>query len=101
MARFDLTEAAEEDLLAIWDYLAGDSPVAADRVLDQIYKALQFLGDNPGVGHCWEELADRSHRFFGVFSYLVIYLNLGEKIQVVRILHGARDVLRVLQEGQA
>ena len=35
-ARLGFSRRAREDLLAIWDYIAIDSPVVADRVFDRI-----------------------------------------------------------------
>jgi toxin ParE1/3/4 len=40
MKPFLLTPRAEEDISDIWDYIAGDSIEAADRVLDALEKAL-------------------------------------------------------------
>jgi plasmid stabilization system protein ParE len=67
---FILTPRAEQDLGDIWEYIASDSIEAADRVLDALEKALNKLAKNPGIGHIREELADRRHRFFLVYSYL-------------------------------
>jgi toxin ParE1/3/4 len=40
MNPFLLTPRAEQDVTDIWDYIAGDSIEAADRVLDALEKAL-------------------------------------------------------------
>jgi plasmid stabilization system protein ParE len=45
----------------------------ADRVLVALEKALHRLAKNPGQGHWREDLADRRHRFFLVYSYLIVY----------------------------
>ena len=45
------TLAALEDLEDIWDYVAEDSPLAADRLLDTLLKSAQRLGEFPKMGH--------------------------------------------------
>jgi len=68
MKAFILTPRAEQDIGDIWDYLAADSFEAADRVLAALKKTMHRLARNPGIGHLREELADRRHRFFLVYS---------------------------------
>jgi toxin ParE1/3/4 len=54
------------------------------------------LAKNPGIGHTREELADRRHRFFLVYSYLIVYRFETQPLQVIRVLHAARDVQSIL-----
>lgn len=63
MKRFVLTKLAEQDLNEIWDFIAGDNPDAASRVLDDLESAIQRLAANPRAGHWREDLADKRHRF--------------------------------------
>jgi plasmid stabilization system protein ParE len=44
------------------------------------------------------DLADGAVRFWPVFSYLVVYRSDTNPIQIVRVLHGKRDVRRLLEE---
>lgn len=97
MKPFVLTPRAEQDVSDIWDYIAADNIEAADRVLDALEKALHNLAKNPGIGHMREELADRRHRFFPVYSYLIVYRLETKPLQVIRVLHGARDVENILR----
>lgn len=92
MKKYVLTSLAETDLTEIWDYIASDSLESADRVLAEIEKAMDRLGAIPGMGHFREDLADRRHRFFLVYSYLIVYRFGVSPIQVVRVLHAARDI---------
>jgi plasmid stabilization system protein ParE len=96
MKPFLLTPRADQDVSDIWDYIAGDSIEAADRVLDALEKALCKLAKNPGIGHMREELADRRHRFFLVYSYLIVYRLETQSLQVLRVLHAARDLQSIL-----
>jgi plasmid stabilization system protein ParE len=86
MKPFILTPRAAQDVGDIWDYIADDSIEAADRVLDALEKAMYRLSKTPGVGHVREELADRRHRFFPVYSYLIVYRFETKPLQVLRVL---------------
>lgn len=97
MKRFILTPRAEQDVSDIWDYIAGDSIEAADRVLKALEKGLYRLAKSPGIGHMREELADRRHRFFLVYSYLIVYRFETKPLQVIRVLHAARDLQSLLR----
>ena len=96
MKRYVLTPSAKRDVNDIWDYIANDSIEAADRVLDALESAMVKLAKNPGVGHWREELADKSHRLWLVYSYLIVYRHEVKPLQIVRVLHAARDVRRLL-----
>jgi plasmid stabilization system protein ParE len=93
---FVFTPLAARDLNEIWDYLAGDNIKAADRVLDALEKALHGLAKNPGKGHWRDDLADRRHRFFLVYSYLIVYRPETKPMQVIRVLHASRDIQALL-----
>ena len=90
--RFVLTPQARADLLEIWDYIAEDSPEDADRVLEQMYAAFIRLAQVPGMGHHREDLADRRHRFWTVYSYVVAYRDQTRPLEIIAIVHGARQL---------
>jgi toxin ParE1/3/4 len=83
--------------VGIWDSLAETSPAAADRVLQALQRSMRKLSREPGIGHLREDLADRRHRFFLVYSYLVVYRPDTKPLQVLRVLHAARDVQSLLE----
>jgi plasmid stabilization system protein ParE len=99
MNQFVLTPAAEGDLLIILEYLEGERPSAALRVLDALEQAMQFLAENPGVGRVRSDLTGQEVRFWTVFNYLVIFRPGTEPLQIVRVLHGKRDVSRLLGDS--
>jgi toxin ParE1/3/4 len=80
------------DLAEIWEYIRGDNELAADRFIDEIEAHCDLLRDSPELGR------DRSHdlqvgiRSFPFRNYSVFYRVESEVIEIVRILHGARDV---------
>ncbi len=86
---------AETDILEIWDYIAADSLAAADRWVDHLDEQFRVLATQPMMGRARDELAPRVRSFpFG--RYVVFYVPLDDGIDVVRVLHGARDIDAVL-----
>ena len=57
---------------------------------------MQRLAENPGIGHVRSDLTDEDVRFWPVFKYLVIYRPETAPLEIVRVLHGRRDVERIL-----
>jgi plasmid stabilization system protein ParE len=95
---FVLTQAAKGDLLKILEYLEGDNPSAILKVVDALDDAMQLLAENPGIGHLRPDLTPQDVRFWSVFRYLVIYRPDTKPLEIVRVLHGKRDVRRLLEE---
>ena len=98
MAEYFLSPEAMEDLQSIWDFIASDSPAAADRLIEEFFQAFDHLAQWPGQGHFRRDLTDRSVRFWPVGSYLVVYREDRVPLEIVAVLHGARDVPRVVKE---
>ncbi len=82
---------AELDLLDLWDYIADDSIDRADAFLDRIEVKLQTLAQNPGLGRRREELS-AGLQSFPINSYVVFYRAMANGIDVIRVLHGSRDI---------
>lgn len=92
------TAQAEGDLFDIWSYIARDSPAAADRLLDRLDNRSRLLADEPDLGTQREDLGP-GLRSFPVGSYLIIYRQQHESVEVVRYLHGRRDIRRLLLQS--
>ena len=92
-----VTRSAFKDLGAIWNFIAADSIDAADRVLEEMNAAIRHLADAPGIGHRRRDVANTSYQFWRVYSYLIAYRVQGDALYVSRVIHGARDVGRVLR----
>jgi toxin ParE1/3/4 len=82
---------AESDLDEIWWYIAQDSPHNADRFLDRIQERCLGLTDFPQMGTRRDELK-AGLRSQPVGNYLIFYFPLEDGIDIVRVLHGSRDV---------
>jgi toxin ParE1/3/4 len=93
---FILTPRAAQDVNDVWNHIADDNIDAADRVLDALHEAMVKLAKSPAIGHWREDLADKRHRFFLVYSYLIVYRYKTKPLQIIRVLHAGRDVQSIL-----
>ncbi len=85
------TRAAREDLIAIWTHIAEDNPQAADRVLDRLEEAASRLADTPQIGPARDDIRP-GLRYLVSGSYLLLYRIREGGIEIVRAVHGRRDL---------
>ena len=91
MARADLTDEAEQDLADIWAYVAADSERAADLLLRKFLTKMRTLAPFPRSGRARDELSP-GLRSIPVGNYVIFYRPAPHGIDVIRVLHGARDI---------
>ena len=91
MARVTVTPRAETDLEEIWLTLALENPSAADKLLRRIASKLERLAEFPEMGSSRPEVAP-SAKILVEGNYLILYEPAGNDIEVVRVVHGARDL---------
>lgn len=91
LSRIVRSPQAQEDLIDVWTYIAASNDVAADRLLDRVRAKLAALADSPGIGRPRSELASGLHSFT-VRPYVLLYRQIDDGIELVRVLHGARDL---------
>jgi toxin ParE1/3/4 len=84
------------------EWIALDSPAAADRFIDAVEETYRRLHDAPGLGRPYPDpplqLAGlRIHSVFGFPNHLVFYRPVAQDIEIVLVVHGARDIGRALE----
>lgn len=89
---FVLTPEARKDLEDILLDIAEDSPDTAERLRSKFHEGFQSLGLSPGIGHYHEELLSRKYRFWNFYSHVVVYIWEARPIQVIAVVHGARNL---------
>ena len=99
MARYLLTDVAKEDVRGIVDFIRERSPDAAKRVRAELRRAMRRLPEFFGMGHLRTDLADEPVRFWCIYSYLIVYRDNRKPIEIIRVLHGARDVQALLRDS--
>ena len=96
MSRVQLSLQAANDLEEIEDFISRDNPAAASRLLLTVLEKCQLLSQHPAIGFDRSELLPKL-RSFPVGNYIVFYLPANDGIEVVRVLHGARDVPKLFE----
>jgi toxin ParE1/3/4 len=97
--RYVLAPEAARDLAEIWRYVRKQSGLEiADRVESGIRDKIVRVATAPGIGHWRRDLTDEPVKFFPVYSYLIVYLTEKNPLHVVAIVHGHRDVERLLKD---
>lgn len=88
---------AEGDLQQIWRYLLGEAGLAvANRIQGELVDAFDSLAEVPGKGHKRTDLTSRTVLFFSLYQYMIVYRRT-ESVEIVAVLHGKRDVRRILK----
>ena len=89
---------AREDVKDLFLYILENNPAAARRIRNSIYDSVKGLASNPAIG--------RSGRVFGTRElvipktpYIVAYRVRNDVVEILRVIHGARDWQRVLEES--
>jgi toxin ParE1/3/4 len=90
MNRFRVVREAQRDLDEIWLYIAGDNLRAADELLGELRRAFLLLVQEPMAGQSREDLIP-ALRFLPVRNYLIFYLPLTDGVEILRVIHGARN----------
>jgi toxin ParE1/3/4 len=94
--RFQLTPEAQRQIDEIGAFIAQDSLDSALKVYDAPEESFELLAENPGIGHTREDITARPVKFWSVFSYLVVYDPQTDPLEVIAVIHGARDVQQLL-----
>lgn len=83
------TPEAEQDRVAIWDYLAAHDPAAALRI-DQLFsEAVAKLSDFPMLGH--EGMVPGTRELTPHRSYRLVYEVAGDTVWILVLIHTARQ----------
>lgn len=95
---------AEEDLTEAYLYIGADSPEAAERLLEAVGDAVALLLENPQGGSPREFRSPRARgvRFWapeGFPNHLIFFKVSGHDMEVIRFLHGARNLPRCFEEA--
>jgi antitoxin ParD1/3/4/toxin ParE1/3/4 len=90
---------ADEDIYGIWRFLCTRASLdTANRVEAELYAAFSNLARTPGQGHQRSDLTSHPVLFFTVYSYMIVY-RVGTPLEIVRVLHGNRNLKRILRKS--
>jgi toxin ParE1/3/4 len=91
MPRVVRSSDAAADLAEIWFYIARNNRAAADAFIDQVAEKFYTLAAFPHIGRPRPEFGP-GLRSFPIGRYIIFYRPMDEGIEVIRVLHGARDI---------
>jgi len=91
MPRIVLTPQAHQDLEDLFDHLDAQQPRLSDRFAETFDRTCGLHLKHPLMGASSEDLAPNL-RHFTVWNYVVFYRPAADGLEILRILHGARDL---------
>lgn len=96
MTGYIVAPDADDDIYRIWRFLYTSASLdTANRVEAELYAAFSDLARAPGQGHQRSDLTSHPVLFFTVYSYMIVY-RVRTPLEIVRVLHGNRNVKRIL-----
>lgn len=96
MSEYEVTPAARKDLRSIYRHIAVDNAVAADRQLESLFARFHRLAQHPHIGQLRDDLAE-TVRIFPAGNYVIVYRPTEFGIQIIQVLHGARDIAKAFR----
>lgn len=96
MGSYIFSPAAKQDLHEIWHYISKENPTNALRILDEIEEKCVLLSGYPKIGHKRTDLTSYPVLFWPVHTFLIIYKEDSDPLEIVRVLSGYRNLVEVL-----
>ena len=88
---FRLSSRALTDLRSIVDYISDFNPNAAHRLVDRLEDRWELLATQPRSGPLRPDLGIELRQVV-VGEYLSIYRVEGDDVEIIRVLHGHRNI---------
>ncbi|MCL2711452.1 MAG: type II toxin-antitoxin system RelE/ParE family toxin [Planctomycetaceae bacterium] len=98
--------AAEDDLSEIGDYFDERDDALSQRFYEQFWKTVQTLVASPQLGERCRFRSPKTKgmrvwQVYGFSNYLVFYHPQGDTLQVLRVIHGARDYMTIFENDKS
>ena len=100
MKRLRRLPAAIADVDDIWFYIAQENVAAAQRMVERIADATARLPDFPASGSSRPDIHPEA-RSIPVGQYIVYYRIGAQTIDIVRVVHAARDAGTIIESFNA
>jgi toxin ParE1/3/4 len=89
--------SAETDLESIGDYIAMENPRRAYTFVQEIRNRCEKLSQFPEQARRLIERRD-DIRILTFKNYVILYSNSRDGVMIIRIVHGARDLIPIIEE---
>ena len=102
MSRLVVRRRADRDIDEQLIFLAKQSHRVAANFLDSVERTFQLLVESPDRGFRWDDdpSLDRGIHVWSVMGFpnvLVFYRPVEHGVEIIRVLHGARDIATLLE----
>jgi toxin ParE1/3/4 len=97
MATIQRTPESRVDYLQIFVFVGEQNLPAAERLIETFDQKLELLADMPGLGPARPEFG-KGIRSFPVGSYIIFYRPVDGGIELLRVLHGARNLRKIFRK---
>ena len=97
MRKVVVSRAAIADIKEIASYIRERNVSAADQFTTEVEEIIQRLAIVPGMGHHRSDFPDPNHRCHRIGEYIVIYRHSAKRLDVVRVVHGRRDLRKLFK----
>jgi toxin ParE1/3/4 len=91
------TRAASRDLDEIQEYIARDNPTAAKRFTETLIMRCRALTTTPHMGPARPDVGSDIRVLVIPRNYAILYRIEGDEVQIIRAVHTAMDIRRVLK----
>ena len=86
-------------------FIADDNPQAAERFIDAVEEAFKLLASRPGIGSLrrFRNKTLEGIRMWpvkGFEKHLIFYRPRVKSIEIIRVLHGARDIDQIFEQDE-
>lgn len=95
--KLGMSPLAAYDLEAIGDWITQDNPVRAVSFIEELYQQCLLIAESPTIYRERPELAPKV-RSCSYGRYLVLFRVLDTEVRIERVVHGSRDIIKVLAE---
>lgn len=93
MAKIIWTDKASGWMEKIYNYIAADKPLAADRLIEEIYQKAELLREFPEMGYRLPPYRRKNIRVLLYGHYRILYeIEQNGDINILSVLHGALDL---------
>ena len=89
MAEIRWTDEAAKWLKKIYNYIAEENPIAAQSVVEGIYKKVQILKTFPKVGYKYRDEPEGPIRILLYGHYRIAYIIKHESVEILGVFHGS------------
>ena len=99
MAEIKWTEESVRWMSEIFDYIAEENPVAAHKVVKEIYAKVQILISFPEIGQKYRNEPEGEIRIMLYGHYRIAYLIKYNVVEILGIFHGALKIEQYLNKS--